>query len=327
MCDSWKTRQSVLRSGLELARIAASSDAGLIHTHFTSYDVPAWCASLLLRIRGKRTGVVWHYHSDFVVRRSALRRLKDLVKYRLMGPGVRVFAVSDHIRKRVIDAGFDPGAAETLHNGIDFNRVSAPSRSRAAALHQLELSPDNRLLLLFGWEPITKGVDVAIDAVRAVIDLGFPVVLGVVGTDRLRDFVDRRTNRERLPWLHLLAPVEDVVDLFQAASVFLSASRAEGFPYSMLEALAFGLPVVATDLPGTSWARGVPSAVLFPSGNSQLMAEAIAQVLRWSPEDQAERISAAQRFVKDEFHVEAWAAHLILSYKQLLSSGYSYNLE
>ena len=73
------------RCAHELAAIAVRENAAVLHTHFTQYNVPAWLAAAALRLRGRRTAVVWHSHSDFRVPEGIVRRIKDVVKYRLMG--------------------------------------------------------------------------------------------------------------------------------------------------------------------------------------------------------------------------------------------------
>ena len=105
---------SVLRYSWVLAGLALSSNAVLIHTHFSLYDVAAWAARCLLRLRRRQLRVIWHVHSDFPVRMTPLRRAKDLLKYRVMGRNVRIIAVSEHLRRQIIEAGFNAAAIQTV---------------------------------------------------------------------------------------------------------------------------------------------------------------------------------------------------------------------
>ena len=122
-------------------------------------------------------------------------------------------------------------------------------------------------MLLFGWSPHVKGVDIAIDAVAGLACQDESVVLGIVGTDDLRRYVAKRMPEGLPSWLRLLAPTDQVADLLHAASVFLSASRNEGLPYSVCEAMAAGTAVALSDIPALAWAHKAPGAVFFPPGD------------------------------------------------------------
>ena len=65
--------------------------------------------------------------------------------------------------------------------------------------------------------------------------------------------------------MHVLDPTDDVRTLYAAADVFMSPSRAEGTPYSVMEALSSGTAVVASDIPGHSAiGAGIASCVITP---------------------------------------------------------------
>lgn len=308
---------SVLRYSWALAGLALSTNAVLIHTHFSLYDVAAWAARCLLRLRRRQLRVIWHAHSDFPVRMTPIRWAKDFLKYRIMGRNVRIIAVSEHLRRQIIEAGFNAAAIQTVQNGIDLNRAVAATRSPAQVYEEFNIPPEKHLLLLFGWEPTVKGVDVAMDAVERLIGLGLPIVLGVVGTADLREFVSRRTNDVPPSWLYILPPTDNVANLYQAASVFISASRNEGFPYSICEAMANGLPVVLSDLPGVLWAREASGAMFFPVGDSAALAAAIREVLDWNTEDREQRIVANKHLINTKFAVEAWVVRVLRLYKEI----------
>ncbi len=314
-------KASVLRYAWALADLALSSNAALIHTHFSQYDVAAWAASFLLRLRRREVRIVWHAHSDFPVRMTPGRWVKDLLKYRIMGRTVRIIAVSEHLRRQIIETGFNEAAIQTVQNGIDLDRAVAATRSRAQVFEEFNIPPDKHLLLLFGWEPIVKGVDVAMDAVERLVGLGLQVVLGIVGTAALQEFVLRRTDGAPPSWLHILPPTDNVANLYQAASVFLSASRNEGFPYSIGEAMANRLPLVLSDISGVSWAHESPGAMFFPSSDSMALAEAIREVLHWSTDEREQHTAANEHLIKTDHAVSAWADRILRLYREILGQS------
>jgi len=313
-------KASVLRYAWVLADLAWSSNAALIHTHFSLYDVSAWVASCLLRLRRRKVRVVWHAHSDFPVRMTPLRWVKDVLKYRIMGRTVRIITVSEHLRQQIIVAGINTTAIQTVQNGIDVDRAVLATRPRTQVCKDFKIPLDKNVLLLFGWEPLVKGVDIAMDACERLVCLGLPIVLGIVGTAALREFVAKRTNNAPPSWLYIIPPVENVANLYRTASIFISASRSEGFPYSTGEAMVNQLPVVLSDLPGVSWAHRTSGAMFFPSGDSAALAAAIREVLNWTAEEREQHTVVNDHLIRTEFAVLAWAEQIMRLYREILGA-------
>lgn len=103
-------------------------------------------------------------------------------------------------------------------------------------------------------------------------------------------------------------PVEEVADLLAAADVFVLASRWEGLPYSVIEAMMAGLPVVASRV------GGLPELVvdgltgfLVPPGDAEALGRALARLLR-DPAERARMGEAARRRALAEFTVDRMVA-------------------
>lgn len=309
---------STLTCTRELAKIAAKEDALIIHTHFTQYDVPAWLASGWLGLRRLHPKVVWHKHSDFPVRHTFARSVKDRVKFRWMGRSAHIIGVSEKVIQDALAAGFPSASMCIIPNGVDTRRATTPTSARAEMLVPLHLQAGESVVLLFGWSPEVKGVDLAMDAVRQLAREGEKVVLAAVGTQEMVDFIQKRLETNEAPsWLRILAPSESVANLYQIADIFLSASRNEGFSYSVGEAMSWGMPVVLSDIPGVGWAKQAPGAVFFPAGDSKSLADSLRTVLHWSSQQRA--VSAGARdFVAERFDVARWANRVMAFYRKLL---------
>jgi glycosyltransferase involved in cell wall biosynthesis len=142
----------------------------------------------------------------------------------------------------------------------------------------------------------------------------------VVGDGPDRDELEREIGRLGLEGtIALLGERADVGELLAAADVFVLPSRSEGMPMSVLEAMAAGLPVVASDVGGVAElvADGA-TGLLVPAGEPAALARALARLL----DDRAlrERMGAAGRArARDRFDLpELRAAHLEL-YARVLS--------
>jgi glycosyltransferase involved in cell wall biosynthesis len=312
-------KASPVRTARQLVRIVARENGIILHTHFTAYDIVAWVASRLARMRGKKVGLVWHGHSDFSVKKTMRRRIKDLVKYRLMGRTARIIAVFENIRQQRLDSGMAPERVRMIRNGVDWSRAITPTRSAVEVRAAAGIAEDSPLLLLFGWAPLIKGVDTAIQAAERLVADGRPVTLAVVGRELLQEFLDATLKGKRPPWLRVLPPQENVADLYHAAAIFLSCSRSEGFSYATVEAMANGRPVVLSDIPGLGWAHQAPGTVFFPPGDNAGLAEAIKKVLDWTPAERQRYTAANRDFAQREFDIHVWAEQILNFYREIVS--------
>jgi glycosyltransferase involved in cell wall biosynthesis len=179
------------------------------------------------------------------------------------------------------------------------------------------------VVLAFGWDPFRKGVDVALSAAETLVASGRDVVLVLVGGGNLESYVADRLRRSTPPWLRVLAPRESVADLYAAADLFLSASRAEGFPYAVGEALANGLPVVTSDIAGVEWARALDAAVFFPSGAAPAAAVSMAHALDRPAERRAVAAVEARRFAAARLSLGGWAERVMALYRTVLGGRFT----
>ena len=270
---------------------------------------------------------MWHVHSELVASPSLLRRVMNHVKYECMARYSWVIAVGDSVSQGVLAAGAPPTRVFTVTNGIDLARATKATKTREQVCSELGIEETKRLILMFGIQPVNKGVDLALDAVADLVREESDVVLGIVGRERLQAYVREKLGAEKTPWLRIIKPVENVADLYSAATVFLSASRSEGFPYSVVEAMASGLPVILSDIPGVSWAHQSEGPVFFESGDSVLLATAIRETLNWSTDERERRSLDNRRLVDRRYDVVVWANIILERYMQILARDHSESSE
>ncbi len=129
---------------------------------------------------------------------------------------------------------------EVISNGVDADRFWDPARRYA----------DPRLLSV-GRIVYQKGLDIALQALGGMMDVAWDWRIAGDGPqlDELRKEVDLKRLQERVQLLGWMAP-EALIREYQAASVFVFPSRHEGMPNAVLEAMASGLPVIATRIAG-----------------------------------------------------------------------------
>ncbi|MGO9114431.1 MAG: glycosyltransferase family 4 protein [Thermoguttaceae bacterium] len=301
-------------SARALASIAREENAEILHCHFRAYDIAAWAARERLRLAGRQLEVVWHAHGEIPANGELLRGLKNFVKHACLGRSTRMIAVSEHVRQQALAAGCPAARIRTILNGIDIARATAAARSKAQVASEMAILPDHHLLLMIGWDPPRKGVDLALAAVGGLVAQGLPLVLGIVGTERLSAYLSERKAAASCPWVRQIVPSDDIASLYKAATVFLSPSRSEGFTYAACEAMANGTPVVLADIPAVAWARSCPGAVFCRVGEADSLRDAIRSVLAWSGAEREDRARESSRYVRENFDVRQWAERVAAFY-------------
>jgi glycosyltransferase involved in cell wall biosynthesis len=240
----------------------------------------------------------------------AKERLMSLVRRRCARV---VVAVSDAARRSYLDTGWDvPEHVVTVHNGIV--ALSRPGAGRAVR-EQLGLAADDLVVSMVTVLRRGKGHDAAVAAVSALADR-FPrlrLVIAGDGPDRAEIMRLAEPLRSRVV---MTGHVDEVMELLDATDVLLHPTHLDAFPTALLEAMAAGVPIVATAV------GGIPE-IVEPGTSGVLVASppdptAIAGALAPLLEDEQLRRRLGERgrerFARD-FTAEAWATRMRAVYE------------
>ena len=217
---------------------------------------------------------------------------------RVAGGSRRVLVQADRLRRELLEnlgrrrgpafAGAIASRIRVLPNAVDPGPEPGPG-SRDGLVYVGRLLP-------------VKGLDVLLQALRT---MEAPPPLTVIGDGPSRaDFVSRA---EGLPvTFRGFVPQDELPPLLERARLLVAPSRSEGFPNALLEAMARGTPVVASDVGGVAEVVGDGrSGRLVPPGDPPALAAALREVL--SDEKAWGAMAAAARARAREF---GWDAHL-----------------
>ena len=205
-----------------------------------------------------------------------------------------------------------------MHNAVDVDRFRLLERQeREIARLRLGLPAGQPLLVHFGWDWERKGGDLFMQAVRTLRERGIEAVGVTVGggepAHALRDQLDLGHA------VHVLEPTDDVRTLYAAADVFMSPSRAEGTPYSVMEALSSGTPVVASDIPGhAAMSAGIASCPITPH-DAAAIADAAQELIDREPHEVSADGLAAHLWMRENLHLPRWSAGLLDRYEHALA--------
>jgi glycosyltransferase involved in cell wall biosynthesis len=290
--------------------VSESSQPTVLHTHFTNFDLAAVKAAR----RDRATKVFWHVHTPHHA--SLAMRMRNRAKYTVAGRRVeRILCVSSELAEVVAQRGAPRRKVEFLHNAVDVERFRLlDPHEREIARARLGLPAGQPLLMHFGWDWMRKGGDLFMYSVRALRERGIEVSAATVGGG-----APARALRDELRLghaVHVLDPTDDVQTLYAAADVFVSPSRAEGTPYSVMEALSSGTAVVASNIPGHAlMGAGVASCVITPHEPAAI-ATAVEQLLARPHNEIAADGLEAHLWMRANLALEQWSARLVDRYAE-----------
>jgi glycosyltransferase involved in cell wall biosynthesis len=225
-------------------------------------------------------------------------------------------SVSQHTLGLWKDTGLDMSRARVASTSVDLARYApADPTERARRRAEFALGPDEFVILFAGRVAPEKGVDVLVDAFRRVAASTPNARLVVVGSppegpEQPDSYAARlHGTAESLPvtWLPRRS---DVVPLLHTADVAVVPSRwAEPLSRSILEPLACGVPVVATDVGGSPEVlTGWLSEFLVPPEDPAALANRLLSLRDWRRRDpglgdRCRRAAEARMSLDDELDV------------------------
>lgn len=185
---------------------------------------------------------------------------------------------------------------------------------RSAARDVLNIDQDAFCFGFIGRIGVEKGPDTFIDAV-ARIDDGTAVV---IGDGRMRAELMERSASHPTPRIAWAGALENAGTLMKAFDVLVLSSRTEGTPVVLLEAMAAGVPVIATRVGGVPDVVSEQEAILVAPEDPPALAAAMQSVLR-DPAAARRRADAATQRLHSEFSAQQWLARYDIVYRGCLA--------
>ncbi len=304
------------------ARIVSGLGNRVAVAHAHQMLSPASAALVSRAVRGLPFVVTAHASGSIgeiahLSRQGALGRIRLAALARLASAFV---AVSAPIRDELIDAGIPDRRIRRIPNGVDTRRFAPADPAERARLRAMLGLPGGPVAIYSGRLAPEKGPDVLLDAWAEARRLSVAGTLCLVG-----EGPDLAALRARAVRLGVAGSVRfpgactDVAAWLRAADAFVLPSRAEGLSVALIEAMACGLPVVATDVGGTRDAAG-EGALLVPPERPAEIAEALAAVLAGGERARALGEAGRARAV-ERYGIERVAARHLELYAEVLEEG------
>ena len=277
-----------------------------------------------------------HWQTPLVVTAHSLfGEHEDATIHAVMAPNLRaadrVIAVSDHIADQAISLGVDSRRVRVIRSGVDTQRFRpAAATERTQARQRLEVAATAPMILFVGNLEPRKQVDVLLRALARVRERRPDAQLLVVGTGENAGDLDQTAQLARLT--HELGldtaarfvgrlSDEGLRDAYAAADVFALPSSSEAQGIVALEAMACGLPVVASAVGGLlGTIEDQKSGFLVPSGDVDALAARLAEVLG-EPARRVDVGASARLAVERRFGWDQAVAATCEVYREVIASG------
>jgi glycosyltransferase involved in cell wall biosynthesis len=221
-----------------------------------------------------------------------------------------VVAVSRPLAEQLIGDDVPP---QRLHCVPNAWPETAPPLDRLAARRALDLREDGFLIGWVGRLSHEKGPDLLLDALVHLTDL--PVNVSVMGSGREQRSLAARARRLGVARLvHWHGAVPDAARYFAAFDVFALSSRTEGTPIVLFEAMAAGVPIVATQVGGVPDVVLPVEAALVAPDDPFALAVAI-RAAYCNPTAARERAERARTRLRRDFAMPPWLERYAAIYR------------
>ncbi len=193
----------------------------------------------------------------------------------ILGRSDRVIAVSASVAAHLGHLGVDRARIDVVPNGVDHARFHPPADGRPDA------GPTPPTVAFVGRLIANKGPALFVEALGQLAAAGLPFTAQMVGDGPLRARLERAVATSGLAGrVSFTGEVDDVAERLRAVDILVRPSLTEGLPLAVLEAMASGVCVLASDIPGNAELvdPGV-SGLLFRPGDADDLATQLTALL------------------------------------------------
>lgn len=304
-----------------LCRAVSTSGADIIHTWMYHANLMGGLAARPV----SRAPIVWGLRqSNLDPARSKRRTMLVARAGAWLSRGIpeRIVCVSGAVRDVHIAMGYDGGRMVVIPNGFDLARFRPDAEARKSVRAELSIAPESLLAGLVARFDPQKDHGTFFAAARIVADARPEAVFllcgeGIeAGNGDLNRMVRDAGLGDRV---RLLGRRDDIERVTAALDVAISSSGfGEGFSNVLSEALACGVPVVATDV-GASRSIAGDAGRTVPPGDATALGEAIVGLLALTPEERSRLGMLGRQRIAQDYDIASISNRYVRLYDSLLA--------
>lgn len=278
---------------LELRRILRRVNPDVIHAG------PVQTCAFVAALAGVTPLVTMSWGSDLLKDAFSSGWMKWVTRFTLRASHVLVGDCLA-VRDAAVGFGFPAEQVVLFPWGVHLERFH-PLREPSPLRERLGWQDAFVVLSLRSWEPI-YGVETVVDAFAQAFEEEPRLRLILLGQGSLAGRIQQRLHQRQLHEVVYLGGQvnqDDLPRFYQAADLYVSASHSDGSSVSLMEALASGLPVLVSDIPGNrEWVTPGEAGWLFPVEDAHALAQGILRAVR-EPETLKDMRIRARRLAEE----------------------------
>jgi len=266
----------------------------------------AWNMNMVAAIAGLMTRTPYVLFLSGPTGREGQSRLKLAIEGILLQRAARIISVSKAAKENCIKAyRLSSSHIQVMHNGIKVDEVQRLSQKPSKDANRISAKDFN--IVFVGRITHRKGLDILFQSVQQLDENIKVWVVGGGEIDKYEKLADNLSLKENV---YFLGEKENPFPELKRADLFVLPSRSEGFPNVLLEAMALGRAVLATDCEtGPSEIINGKNGRLFPVEDAQALTRQIRGLI-YNKQKVKEMGAEAQKTVRNNFRLETQLAKI-----------------
>ena len=231
----------------------------------------------------------------------------------------KVIVVSEKERNHAIEQGFPADGLQLVVNGVHQRSDEELLTTRARVRNRLNVGPETTVIGFVGRFCIAKAAERFVHLGRSVKENNLDAHLVLLGSGESEDKIDAMIESFGLTDTISVFKNESGEEFMPAFDIYTLTSRYEAMPYVLLEALAAGLPIVATDVGGsrTVIEQGINGYVVPQQDDISEMADRVMMLIK--NKDMLSEMSSAARRMAQKFSQDEMVRRTLEVYQQALA--------
>ena len=313
----WQNRSQWFKARDQIAHLIEHYKIDVVHCHDTQSNVlmglghSRWNCGTVASPYGWWESK-WQFQAKFY---------HYLEKHHALPNFDRVYTVSQNMKQKVMQGPIHESKIRVIHTGLDLNAMDHGGEG-VTVRKELGIPQDAIVAGTVSRLFKEKGHTFLLDALSQLPALDTPLHLLIVGTGDERERLEAQAKTLGIGDKICFAGFyDDLTGALRAMDIFVQPSiDHEGFPTSVLEAQAAGLPVIASDIGGTHETMNVgTTGILVPPANTPALAEAL-RMLAVDTEKRANMAAAARPWIENSFTLQHMLEQIAATYHEAHTS-------
>lgn len=229
-----------LKAVKELANYVKKEKINVIHTHFFQENAIAVLAKRLYNLKCK---IIRTYHIE-----NNANKLKTIIHNKIINSSDVIIAVSKYTYEYLVKKGVKKDKIQIVYNGLNFHKIRN-KKNKLDIRNDFNISEDEFLIGCVGRLSLEKGQSFLIDCINKIRDEKFKVL--IIGNGEEKEKLNNKIEELKLQdKVYLTGFRKDILEVISSLDMLVAPSMHETLGYSVIEALACDIPVVATRVGG-----------------------------------------------------------------------------